>query len=65
MKELRTRLSFTQLRFYCSKNKKHTPHLTTAADSNGADPKACGSFMRMKDDNSKIAADCNQWYDKK
>ena len=24
-------------------------------------PKACGSFERMKDDNSKLAADCNQW----
>ena len=27
-------------------------------------PKACGSFVRMKDDNSKIAADCNQWSNK-
>ena len=77
MKELRTHLSFTQLRFHCSKNKGRTFHLTTAANSSGeavvqyfsgqtdANPKACGSFVRMKDDNSKLAADCNQWYHKK
>ena len=75
MKELRTQLSFTQLRFHCSKNKGRTLHLTTAANSSGeavvqyfsgqtdANPKACGSFLRMKDDNSKIAAYCNQWRD--
>ena len=63
MKELRRHLSFTQLRFHCSKNKGRTLHLTTAANSSGeavvqyfsgqtdANPKACGSFVRMKDDN--------------
>ena len=76
MKKLRTHLSFTQLRFHCSKNKGRTLHLTTAANSSGeavvqyfsgqtdANPKACGSFVRMNDDNSKLAADCNQWGDK-
>ena len=76
MKELRTHLSFTQLRFHCSKNKGRTLHLTTAANSSGeavvqyfgsqtdANPKACGSFVRMKDDNSKLAADYNQWGNK-
>ena len=76
MKELRTHLSFTQLRFHCSKNKGRTLHLTTAANSSGeavvqyfsgqtdANPKACGSFVRMKDDNSKLAVDCNQWGNK-
>ena len=76
MKELRTQLSFTQLRFHCSKKKGRTFHLTTAANSSGeavvqyfsgqtdANPKACGSFVRMKDDNSKLAADCNQWFGK-
>ena len=76
MKELRTQLSFTQLRFHCSKNKGRTLHLTTAANSSGeavvqyfsgqtdANPKACGSFVRMNDDNSKLAADCNQWREK-
>ena len=76
MKELRTHLSFTQLRFHCSKNKGRTFHLTTAANNSGeavvqyfsgqtdASPKACGSFVGMKDDNSKLAADCNQWINK-
>ena len=76
MKELRTQLSFTQLRFHCSKNKGRTFHLTTAANSSGeavvqyfsgqtdANPKACGSFVRMNDDNSMLAADCNQWRNK-
>ncbi|RMX39064.1 hypothetical protein pdam_00022409, partial [Pocillopora damicornis] len=76
MKELRTQLSFTQLRFHCRKNKGRTFHLTTAGNSSGeavvqyfsgqtdANPKACGSFVRMNDDNSKLAADCNQWGDK-
>ena len=77
MKELRTHLPFTQLRFYCRKKKGRTFHLTTAANSSGeavvkyfsgqtdASPKACGSFVRMKNDNSKLADDCNQWYRKK
>ena len=76
MKELRRHLSFTQLRFHCRKNKGRTLHLTTAANSSGeavvqyfsgqtdANPKACGSFVRMKDDNSKLAVDCNQWGNK-
>ena len=76
MKELRTHLSFTQLRFHCSKNKGRTFHLTTAANTNGeavvqyfigqtdANPKACGSFVKMKGDNSKLAADCSQWHHK-
>ena len=73
MKELRTHLPFTQLRFYCRKKKGRTFHLTTAASSSGeavvkyfsgqtdASPKACGSFVRMKNDNSKLAAHCSQW----
>ena len=76
MKELRTHSSFTQLRFHCSKNKGRILHLTMAANSSGeavvqyfsgqtdANPKACGSFVRMKDDNSKLAADYNQWGNK-
>ena len=76
MKELRRHLSFTQLRFHCRKNKGRTLHLTTAANSSGeavvqyfsgqtdANPKACGSFVRMNDDNSMLAADCNQWRNK-
>ena len=33
-----------------------------SSDQTDANPKACGSFVRMKDDNSKLAADCNQWH---
>ena len=77
MKELRTHLSFTQLRFHCRKNKGRTFHLTTAANSSGeavvqyfsgqteARPEACGSFVKMKDDSSRLAANCNQWNNKK
>ena len=58
------------------KNKGRTLHLTTASNSSGeavvqyfrgqtdANPKACGSFVRMNDDNSMLAADCNQWRNK-
>ena len=73
MKELRTHLSFTQLRFHCSKKQGRTFHVTTANNSAGeavvqyfsnqrdARPDACGSFARMKDDNSKLAGACKQW----
>ena len=55
MNELRTHLSFTQLRFYCSKNNDRTIHVTTAANSIGeavvqyfsgqtdVQPASCGS----------------------
>ena len=74
MNELRTHLSFTQLRFYCSKQQGRTFHITTAANSSGeavvqyfsgqtnVNPASCGSFVRMENDNSKLAGVCNQWY---
>ena len=78
MKELRAHLSFTQLRFHCRKRKVgRTFHVTTAANSSGEAvvqyfsgqtkvlPGSCGSFMRMENDNSKLANGCNQWEDKK
>ena len=73
MKELRTHLPFTQMRFHCSKQKGRMIHVTTAANSSGKAvvryfsgqtddrPLACGSFNRMKDDNSNIAGVCHQW----
>ena len=73
MKELRTHLSFTQMRFHCNKQKGRMIHVTTAANSSGKAvvryfsgqtddrPLACGSFNRMKDDNSNIAGVCHQW----
>ena len=77
MKELRTHLSFTQLRFHCSKRNRRTFHVTTANNSTGeavvqyfsnqtdVRPDACGSFARMKDDNSRLAGACKQWKDQK
>ena len=77
MKELRTHLSFTQLRFHCSKQKGRTIHVTTAANSSGeavvqyfsgqtdSRPLSCGSFNRMENDNSRATASCHQWYDMK
>ena len=73
MNELRTHLSFTLLRFYCSKNNGHTIHLTTAANSIGeavvqyftgqtdVQPASCGSYVRMENDNSYLGGDCKKW----
>ena len=74
MKELWTHLSFSQLRFHCSKQQPgRTFHVTTAANSTGESvvqyfsgqtdvlPDACGSFVRMDDDNSKAAKVCEDW----
>ena len=73
MNELRTHLSFTQLRFHCSKNNGHTFHVTTAANSTGeavvkylsgqtdAQPASCGSYVRMENDNSRLAGACQNW----
>ena len=73
MKELRTHLSFTQLRFHCSKQQGRTFHVTTVANSTGeavvqyfsgqtdVQPDACGSFVKMENDNSSLAGVCRQW----
>ncbi len=73
MNELRTRLPFTQLRFHCSKQQGRTFHVTTVANSTGEavvqyfsdqtdiKPSSCGSFVRMEDDNSQLAAQCARW----
>ena len=73
MNELRTNLSFTQLRFHCSKNNGRTFHVTTAANSTGeavvkylsgqtdAQPASCGSYVRMENDNSMLAGVCQKW----
>ena len=73
MNELRTHLSFTQLRFHCSKNNGRTFHVTTAANSTGeavvqyfsgqtdAQPASCGSYVRMENDNSRLAGACQNW----
>ena len=73
MKELRTHMHFTQLRFHCSKQQGRTFHVTTAANSTGeavvqyfsgqtkVQPYSCSSFYRMEDDNSKLAERCDKW----
>ena len=73
MNELRTHLSFTQLRFHCSKNNGRTFHVTTAANSIGeavvqyfsgqtdVQPASCGSYVRMENDNSGSAGVCQKW----
>ena len=73
MNELRTHLSFTQLRFHCSKNNGSTFHVTTVANSTGeavvqyfsgqtdVQPASCGSFIRMENDNSRMAGICQKW----
>ena len=73
MSELRTNLSFTQLRFHCSKNNGRTFHVTTVANSTGeavvqyfsgqtdVQPASCGSYVRMEKDNSYLAGGCKRW----
>ena len=72
--ELQLSLQFTQLRFYCNKQQVgRTFHVITAANSSGNAvvqyfsgmtdvlPDSCGSFVRMKNDNSMLAQLCDQW----
>ena len=74
MEELRTHLPFTQLRFFCSKQHHgRTFHVTTEANSTGeavvkyfsgqteVQPDACGSFVRMDNDDSLLAGLCHKW----
>ena len=73
MNVLRTHLSFTQLRFHWSKNNGRTFHVTTVASSTGeavvryfsgqtdVQPASCGSYVRMENDNSRLARFCQNW----
>ena len=73
LKELRSHLSFTQLRFHCSKKQGRTFHVTTVSNSTGeavveyfsgqtdVRPDSCGPFQRMEDDNSKLVIECESW----
>ena len=77
MNELRTHLSFTQLRFHCSKNNGRTFHVITVANSTGeavvqyfsgqtdVQPSSCGSYVRMENDNSHLGGDCKRWRNEK
>ena len=74
MKELRKKLLFTQLRFHCKKRGGRTFHIITAANSKGeavvqyfsgqtdVKPASCGSFVAMKNDNSRLSGHCSQWH---
>ncbi len=71
MNQLKTHLAFSQIRFYC--RKQRTFHVTTTRNSAGEAvvqyfsgqtdvmPAACGSFVRMNDDNSLLAGACSRW----
>ena len=74
MRKLRSCISFTQLRFHCRKQQHgRTFHVKTAANSSGEAvvgffggdtdviPKACGSFEKLKGDNSVLASRCVEW----
>ena len=73
MNKLASHLSFTQLRFHCSKQQGRTFHVITATNISGeavvqyfsgqtdVRPDACGSFVKMEDDNSKLAEVCQKW----
>ena len=73
LKELRTHLSFAQLRFHCNKQLVRTFHVTTVTNTAGeavvqffsrqadAMPFSCGSFARLDGDNSLLAGDCANW----
>ena len=73
MQDLRSHLNFTQLRFHCSKKQGRTFHVATVANSSGEAvvqyfsgqtnvvPNSCGSFQKMRGDNSELAAQCERW----
>ena len=73
MRELRTYLNFTQVRFHCKKEGGRTFHIATALNSTGEAavqyfsnqtdvmPVSCGSYLRMNDDNSNLTRSCDRW----
>ena len=74
MKELYGDLNFQKIRFHCRKHSVgRTFHVVTAANSSGnavvqyfsgltdALPDSCGSYVRMEDDDSRLARQCSEW----
>ena len=74
MKELYGDLNFQQIRFHCWKHSvNRTFHVVTAVNSSGKAvvqyfsgltdvlPDSYGSYVRMEDDDSKLARRCNEW----
>ena len=70
LKELRSNLSFTGLRFHCSKKQGRTFHVTTVINSTPVVqyssgqkdvlPDSCGSFQRTEGDNKSVM-ECKRW----
>ena len=72
-KQLKDDMGFTQIRFYCFKKKPgRVFHIMANKNTKGANvvkfftesetmPTACGSFTRLPDDNSSLAANCDKW----
>ena len=71
---LRTKLFFTQLRFFCHKKiPGRTFDIATTTNNSGEQvieyftaqtndrPKSCGSYYSLSDDNSTLAGKCAQW----
>ena len=74
MKELRSLINFTQLRFHCKKQERgSTFHIATVKNSSGEAvvqyfsgqtdvlPIGCGSFYKMNTDDSELANKCHTW----
>ncbi|XP_031570575.1 uncharacterized protein LOC116304918 [Actinia tenebrosa] len=74
LKQLKQEMGFTQLRYYCRKaSVGRVFHIMTAKNDLGYDAvryfiisnspyaKACGSFVRLPDDQSRLAANCAKW----
>jgi len=72
--QLKRLVKFTQIRYFCRKESTgRTFHIMTKNDPNGEravhyltedpsiQPRACGSFVTLADDNSFLAANCNKW----
>ncbi|KAJ7382432.1 hypothetical protein OS493_035081 [Desmophyllum pertusum] len=72
-KQLKDDMGFTQIRFYCFKKKPgRVFHIMANKNTKGANvvkfftesetmPTVCGSFTRLPDDNSSLAANCDKW----
>ena len=72
--QLKRLIKFTQLRYFCyQKSTRRIFHIMTKRNLAGKTavrylienaqtrPPACGSFERLPDDNSILAANCNNW----
>ena len=73
LNDLKTLMPFTQMRFHCRKPGGSTFHIVTTGNSTGEAviqyftgqtntmPDSCGSYIKLWDDNSKLANLCAYW----